>query len=99
MTTRRAVDTFEPDEQSCLTEYRFDLLDRHGRLCDVDYIDAPDHDAAAVAARDRLDATPGCLFGRLYARRADDVGDVCLATITGDNGPVRRRPSPDRDPP
>ncbi len=99
MTTRRAIDTFEPDEQSCLTEYRFDLVDRHGRLCDVDYIDAADHDDAAIAARKRLNTTPACRLGRLYARRADDIGDVCVATITRDNSPVRRRPSPDRDPP
>jgi hypothetical protein len=99
MTTRPAIDVFEPDKQSCLTECRLDLVDRHSLPCDVDYIDAADHDAAAVAAREPLDATPGCLFGRLYARRADDIGDVCVATITRDNSPVRRRPSPDRDPP
>ncbi len=99
MTSRPAIDTFEPDAQSRLTEYRLDVIDRYGRLCDVDYIDAVDHDDAAIAARKRLNATPACRLGRLYARRADDIGDVCVATITRDNTSVRRHPPPDRDPP
>lgn len=100
MTTIPAINTFEPDAQSCLMEYRLDLFDRHGRPCDVDYIDAAGHDAAAIAAREVLDATPCCLFGRLYTRRADDVGDVCVATITRANtSSGRRPPSPESGPP
>jgi hypothetical protein len=63
-----------------LQEYRVELVDQHGMLRDVDYLDAADHRQARTATRELLDAVPGWLYAHLYT--FDGLSETYIDTVT-----------------
>jgi hypothetical protein len=79
MTSQIGWAAVETSDEPGAEEYRLDLVDQRGQLHDVDYLTAGDRDQAAAAARERLAAAPGCLFGHLYT--TDHLGEIYVDTV------------------